>query len=198
MQVELMAHTNVDNILDFVGDIAGICTGKEGVKNIERALRCIRNGHLSILEHVSFTWRVSGISRACSHQLVRHRIASYTQGSQRYIKVDDESKWYVTPKTIEESSLRDRFNEVMRNCFEFYKSVIDNGIKLEDARYIIPNACNTDIIITMNLREFLSFFELRTSKFAQWEIRDLAYGMYYEVRNKFPEIIDIVENSRMA
>ncbi len=136
----------------------------------------MKMGHLSILEHVSFTFLITGISRACSHQLVRHRLASFSQRSQRYI--DEADFDYVVPDSIKrnKAALAD-FTKLMQQTAAFYETFLSSGIPKEDARYILPNAAATGLIVTMNARELLHFITLRTCLRAQWEIRQIAEKM---------------------
>lgn len=119
----------------------------------------------------------------CSHQLVRHRLASYVQQSQRYVKIDtDNDDWYVTPPSIQNGpdSIKRAYRDGMRQMAILYRSFMagnETKIKAEDARYLLPSACKTNITMTMNAREFFSFLNLRTSTHAQWEIRELAQEM---------------------
>lgn len=157
----------------------------------DKALKLLRNivekGHGSVLEHCVFTFAIEGISRACSHQLVRHRIASYSQQSQRY--VNGEKFWFVTPKEIgDKSLLREMYIDYMEQTTNFYKFLVESGIKKEDARYILPNATTTNIVVTMNARELLHFIELRSSPRAQWEIRELAQEMLRQLKEVAPVI----------
>ena len=157
--------------LSFIGECAGISHGRTD-KSVDRALGCWQAEHTSVLEHVTVTFRINGISRACSHQLVRHRLASFVQESQRYTKIDLSREWYVVPPTIAERL--DFFVEHIERCGDAYQSALDAGIKPEDARYLLPEATKTNLVVTMNLREFESFYKLRSDKAAQWEIRELA------------------------
>ena len=157
----------------------------------DNALKLLRNivekGHGSVLEHCVFTFSIEGISRACSHQLVRHRIASYSQQSQRYVKGDKFG--YVMPDKIANNRLlRDMFNEHMERIMNFYKFLTECEIPKEDARYILPNATTTNIVVTMNARELLHFIELRTSPRSQWEIRELANEMLRQLKEVAPVI----------
>jgi len=140
-----------------------------------------------VLEHASFTFSVSGISRACSHQLVRHRIASYTQQSQRYVKFKREEIEYVTPPGLNEAQKK-KFREIMNLLADSYQEFLAEGVPAEDARYILPNAAQTKIIVTMNARELMHFFNMRLCTRAQWEIRQLAREMLAEARKACPEI----------
>ena len=167
-------------------------------KFIEKLLKL---GHLSPLEHVSFNFGVEGISRACSHQLVRHRIASYSQQSQRYVGEHSEKHKnsgeqifdFIIPPSIEAAGKNEWFVEKMREIQKWYDELVealgDSGEKAnEDARFILPNAAETKIIITMNARELLHFFSVRCCNRAQWEIRDLATEMLRLARDILPGI----------
>lgn len=164
--------------LSFIGECAGISHGKTDA-SIKRALGCWRAGHTSVLEHVAMTFRIDGISRACSHQLVRHRLASFVQESQRYTKIDVwHGDWYVIPPTIEQNEgLCKQYKDHMADAGRAYDKALYHGIKPEDARYLLPEATKTNLVMTMNLREFESFYKLRSDKAAQWEIRELACSM---------------------
>ncbi len=159
-------------------------------KKGEKVLRhVVGYGHHSVIEHASFTFAVEGISRACSHQLVRHRLASYTQQSQRYVKFKDLD--YVTPTKIEANKgAKEIFDNTMKQLADAYQKLIDLGIPPEDARYVFPNAAKTNIVITMNARELLHFFKLRCCLRAQWEIRELANRMLIEVKKVAPVIFE--------
>lgn len=151
----------------------------------------IGSGHTSTVEHASFTFAVEGISRACSHQLVRHRIASYSQQSQRYVDLSKSELGYITPPSIMENKEREKkYKEVMELLEEKYKELIEGGVKPEDARYILPNACQTKIVISMNARSLLNFFQERTCQRAQWEIRAMANKMLEEVKRVAPKIFE--------
>jgi len=149
--------------------------------DIKRLLTlAIKSGHESVLEHATFTFSIKGISRACSHQLVRHRIASFSQQSQRHVNPTKISDWYVTPpSTQKEDGLwsSQLYAITMSNLAKLYSEMISKGIPEEDARFILPNACKTNITVTMNARELRHFFKLRLSKSAQWEIREMANAM---------------------
>ncbi|HVN97024.1 MAG TPA: FAD-dependent thymidylate synthase [Syntrophorhabdaceae bacterium] len=157
----------------------------------------IAAGHLSPIEHASFTFAIEGISRACSHQLVRHRLASYSQQSQRY--VDEKRFNYIIPRSIEDDDqLKIRFEELMGHIQKSYQDLVDALCQAghdienarEDARFILPNAAETKIVMTMNARELLYFFSLRLCNRAQWEIRALAYAMLRLVQRVAPVIFE--------
>ncbi|MCX6775428.1 MAG: FAD-dependent thymidylate synthase [Candidatus Micrarchaeota archaeon] len=160
----------------------------------EKALKLlkeiIKSGHASVTEHVSFTFSVSGVSRALTHELVRHRMASYTQQSQRYVRVSGEDA-FVIPATIKASEKASKlFKAALSEIRKNYDELIETGIPVEDARYILPNATKTTITITMNGRELLHFFSLRCCERAQWEIRELAEMMAKECRKVAPVIFE--------
>ena len=146
-------------------------------------------GHQSVLEHVSFTFGIEGISRACSHQLVRHRLASYSQQSQRYVTFKGNEFPLVAPATIASSQKRlEIFTKAIEATATAYRQLVDDGVPAEDARFILPNATETKIIVTMNARELLHFFELRCCERAQWEIRAMAIEMLRIVKPAAPVI----------
>jgi len=133
--------------------------------------KVVDSGHHSVLEHASFTFAISGISRACSHQLVRHRMASYSQQSQRYVKSSDD---LVIPPSIQENKLFcKKFESLVEQIKYLYGKFIKEGIPREDARYILPNAVATNLVMSMNLRELMHTSALRLCTKAQWEIREL-------------------------
>jgi len=137
----------------------------------------ITSGHTSALEHASYTFAIDGVSRAMTHQLVRHRLASYNQQSQRYVTYVDEPVFIVPPQVEADPARRDAFLAACRASFDAYRALLDSGVAAEDARYLLPNAMETKIVVTMNVRELLHFFELRCCKRAQWEIREVALRM---------------------
>lgn len=156
--------------------------------------------HDSILEHASFTFLVEGVSRALSHQLVRHRIASYAQRSQRHVfetNTDSEAGGfyfnYVIPASISNNSVALKaYKKLMKDIAAVYAFMTEDGIPAEDARYVLPNACHTSLIVTMNARELRTFFRLRLSSHAQWEIRQMAGLMLKEVKEAAPVLFEDV------
>ncbi|MBN2248415.1 MAG: FAD-dependent thymidylate synthase [Coriobacteriia bacterium] len=147
----------------------------EAVRRVLKTI--ITSGHTSALEHASYTFAIDGVSRALTHQLVRHRLASYNQQSQRYVTYAEEPVFVTPPSVTADADAAARFAEATRAAFDAYRTLVDAGIPAEDARYLLPNAMETKIVVTMNIRELLHFFELRCCKRAQWEIRDLALAM---------------------
>ena len=144
-------------------------------------------GHASTIEHVSFTFGIEGVSRVLTHQLVRHRIASYDQQSQRYVAAHGFQ--YITPPTIEANpAAKERFDKLLADIRSAYDDLVEMGIPKEDARYVLSNAAETKILVTMNARTLLHFFNLRCCNRAQWEIRDMAYKMLAEVKKVAPTL----------
>ncbi|MDO5707127.1 MAG: FAD-dependent thymidylate synthase [Andreesenia angusta] len=219
MKVSLLAYT--PNAEDIVSSAAKLCYSQSGVEEIiekqseedrDRFLNMLMDiGHESPIEHISFTFAVEGVSRALTHQLVRHRLASYSQQSQRYVKLEqfeyivppsiekDEDAREIYIKTMEE--IQERYNQIADILTDkHYKEFIEHGIDekkamnmaskkaIEDARYIFPNACETKIVITMNARSLKNFFEHRCCERAQWEIRRLATEMLKIVKEIAPTI----------
>lgn len=156
--------------------------------------KVLESGHDSPIEHASFTFAVAGISRACSHQIVRHRLASYSQQSQRY--VDGSSMDYVLPPAIakipEARARFEAFMDEVGNAYRDLKGILEaHGRKdkaKEDARFVLPQAAETKIVITMNCRALLHFFHLRCCLRAQWEIRALAEAMLALCKAELPAI----------
>lgn len=146
--------------------------------------KIMASGHLSILEHATFTFGIEGISRACSHQLVRHRLASYSQQSQRYVK--QEEPHFIVPQSVIDAGQADRYNQAMEYAWAFYRAMCNAGVPAEDARFVLPNAAETKLVMTMNARELLHFFQLRCCRRAQWEIRALAVEMLFLVKTASP------------
>ncbi|NYZ80175.1 FAD-dependent thymidylate synthase [Candidatus Micrarchaeota archaeon] len=155
---------------------------------VERIIKKVTDsGHLSVIEHASFTFSVSGVSRALSHQLVRHRLASYSQQSMRYVNFEKLN--YVTPPSVAgDPSKKEVFEMAMRIVEDTYKNLIKKGIKPEDARFILPEGSQTALTLTMNARELLHFFRLRCCTTAQWEIRALADEMLRQCKEVCPVI----------
>lgn len=145
-------------------------------------------GHHSVLEHAAFTFGIEGISRVTSHQLVRHRLASFSQQSQRYVSHKDEFT-SIMPDTIADNvEARQIFAFMSETVHKAYAQLVDMGIPPEDARYILPNATETKIVMSMNARELLHFFALRCCQRAQWEIREMAVEMLRLVKKIAPAI----------
>jgi thymidylate synthase (FAD) len=149
--------------------------------------RVIERGHTSVLEHATFTLSIEGISRACSHQLVRHRMASYSQQSQRRVKLKGGD--YIVPPSVAANAKAEEFyRDLMDAAWRGYAKLIEMGIPTEDARFVLPNSAKTNLVVTMNARSLLNFFELRCCLHAQWEIRELAYEMLRRAKKVAPLI----------
>ena len=149
--------------------------GDEAIRRVLKTI--ITSGHTSTLEHASYTFAIDGVSRAMTHQLVRHRLASYNQQSQRYVSFAHEPEFIVPPDIAADAKKAAMFEQATREAFAAYRALIEAGVAAEDARYLLPNATETKIAVTMNIRELLHFFELRCCRRAQWEIREVAQRM---------------------
>ncbi len=191
MIVKLLAYTHD---ADMICAAAGkSCYSKDSSADLlgsidsEKTLsKIVGMGHYSVIEHAVFTFSVSGVSRALTHQLVRHRVASFSQQSQRYVSMDEPT--YVIPHTIEDNpEARAMYEESMKEIWAVYHK-LQNMVPSEDARYILPNGCTTNITITMNARELLHFFTLRCCNRAQWEIREMAEEMMELCKEVSPTI----------
>jgi thymidylate synthase (FAD) len=197
IKVTLLSHTQnpEETILSAIrqcySEKGGADLMNENKKKLNKKLinQVISSGHLSTIEHASFTFAIEGISRACTHQLVRHRIASFSQQSQRYVKFKNGKFEYIIPPTIAgNKEMKKKYEEMMKKIGILYEEFTNNNIKAEDARYLLPNAAETKIVVTMNCRSLLNFFKERLCIRAQWEIREMAQKMLKEVMKKSPEI----------
>lgn len=160
------------NPIDTIAQIASICYDSDPKNAMGLVKHLYRNGHHSVFEHIYFTFKVEGISRACSHQIVRHRHCTFTQRSQRYCSEDGFE--YVTPPSVTESSGYDR---LMGEIEGTYEGLVALGVKNEDARFVLPNACCTELFISCNLRELIHIANERLCVRAQWEIREMVQKM---------------------
>ena len=156
----------------------------------------VASGHHSALEHASFTFAVDGVSRACTHQLVRHRVASYNQQSQRYVNFSHGDSFVVPPSVAANAAAEQVFLQAMDQAREAYDRLVELGLAegrsresvQEDARFVLPNAAETKIVVTMNARELRHFFAVRCCNRAQWEIRALAWELRGLVRQLAPAL----------
>ncbi len=184
MRVELISHTADPAAL--CGKAAAVCTNTD---HYSSALKhAVGSGHTSVLEHAVFTFEVEGLSRAALAQLTRHRLASFDVQSQRYVKLDNWKA--VIPNTVSQSGLLAEAEDCIRNCMDIYQQLLEAGVPAEDARYVTPQAITTELIMTMNVRELLHFFSLRTCNRAQWEIRKLADEMLKICRKIAPDLFE--------
>ena len=196
MQVTVIAATQ--SPMDVAGIAAGMCYGKPE-PSAKRVRRCAENGHMSVFEHASATFKIEGISRACLAQLTRHRIASYSVRSQRYCKVGAGGAWYVTPPSVVETDAESLFRAQASDAMWSYQAAIDEGVKPEDARYLLPEATKTSLVMTINARSLQNFLTLRLDSHAQWEIRELAAAIERElaaVDEQWRELIGILREAR--
>lgn len=198
MKVKLLRYT-AD--ADLLCGTAALTTTKSGtpsdlIKKMdpETAKQIVKRvtgyGHGSVIEHASFTFSLEGVSRAMTHQLVRHRIASYTQQSQRYVTYNTLESYVIPPSIEGKAEARKAFDETLTRISEAYQRLLNLGISKEDARFILPNAAKTNIIVTMNARELRHFFNLRCCARAQWEMREVAIEMLKQARKAAPALFE--------
>ena len=200
MDVILLSYT--PNPDELIAASARICyrdiAAKELLQAEEESLsrkliaELFASGHMSAFEHVSFTFGIDGLSRVASHQLVRHRLASFSQQSQRYVSMSPDPEAVIIPPNIKANPEALRlYSEAVRHSQETYRELCAMGIPKEDARFILPHGHSTRLIMTMNARELHHFFGLRLCRRAQWEIRELARKMLILCREKAPVIFDM-------
>ena len=196
MKVVLLNYTkNPDQICAAA---AQSCYSEKGASELfekttdEKAKKMIRKvvgmGHLSTVEHAHFTFSVEGVSRALTHQLVRHRVASYSQQSQRYVSMD-KGEYVIPPSVGSNLDSKALYTKIMDETWKAYRELAKTVPK-EDARYVLPNACHTNITVTMNARELWHFFQLRCCRRAQWEIRMMAWKMLQEAKKAAPILFE--------
>jgi len=203
LRVKLIAWTGGDfkDLRRLIVLAVKTSAGKLGLKNADYYLREYKeegvekhvmesHKYPSVLEHVVFTFLVEGISRVTSHQLVRHRIASYTQESQRYSAVERD---YVIPDTVIKAGFEEEFRKLMDEAYRLYDKMVNAGVPYEDARYIIPQAVTTRLLMTVNLRELIHIACLRLSPHAQWELRELVKLMIDEAKSLIPELPHLLQ-----
>ena len=202
MKVELIAITEYlrgngtpEELLEHAGRI---CYRSEGRGEPGKFIRArVREGHESIIEHASASFEISGISRACSHQLVRHRLASYSQESQRYVDMA-EPTWALPPDVLEDEGAMEVWEAFADQVKDAYQALRERGMRKEDARFVLPNAAATRLIVTMNFRELLHFFRIRVSRAAQWEIRDVGIRMLELVYPHAPSVFGDIRSDLRA
>lgn len=196
MKVELLSYTaNPERTIVtaakqcYSGVNAEEISDKMTDESVGKFVQKLANTGHTPVEHANFTFVIEGISRACSHQLVRHRLASYSQQSQRYVTEDNFLQKYIIPPSICDVITVDNiYDEVMEHINNAYKELVAHGVPKEDARYVLPNAAATRIIVTMNARSLMHFFNLRCCTRAQWEIRELANEMLRVVKEVAPNL----------
>lgn len=180
---------------DFAGDIYETARTSDPAQQEDFVRKIAASGHESPLEHVKFTFAIEGVSRALTHQLVRHRLASYSQQSQRYVKETDFD--FVIPPSIENNDkAKEEFLNLMQHIQRSYTRLVElykeqnvaGEAAQQDARFVLPQACETKIVITMNCRELLHYFKHRLCTRAQWEIRALAAQMLLICKKELPAV----------
>ena len=184
VKVKLISYTT--NPVDTIEEAASTCYDSlpTGGKIMNH---CYKSGHHSVLEFADFTFKISGVSRALTHQLVRHRLASYAQRSQRYCK-ETGFEFVVPPSIAKNPEAAVIYQKTMDTITESYAKLLELQIPGEDARMVLPNACFTEICVKMNLRTFMNFCNERLCSCAQWEIRQMAVQMVKEVLKVAPEL----------
>lgn len=194
LKVAIISHTKDPEatIVAAIRQCYSPLSGRELKKQVtdDQKARLIRqiisSGHTSTIEHACFTFAIEGVSRAMTHQLVRHRIASYSHQSQRYVKEDFE---YILPPSIESKpEAKKAYLEYLKYANEGYTKLTEMGIAPEDARMLLPNGCESKIVVTMNCRALFNFFQERLCMRAQWEIRQLAGQMLNECKKIAPNV----------
>lgn len=196
MNVELLYHTPDPE--RAIATAARLCYAPVGAAELMETMpdtrvasvlsTIMKSGHFSTLEHASYTFAIDGVSRALTHQLVRHRIASFNQQSQRYVKFTDGVETVKPASVSENDEANAVFDEAVKQATEAYAKLLELGVPAEDARYLLPNAAESKIVVTMNVRELLHFFELRCCNRAQWEIREMAHKMLELARPTAPYV----------
>ncbi len=195
-EVVLLAITpNPEKLIEEAGRTCYLSLSKitdDSERNFIRS--AIKRGHHSILEHASASFRILGASRSFTHQLVRHRIASFSQQSQRYVD-ESEFNYVVPPEIAENEAALALYREFIEYSRQTYGKFRELGIKKEDARFILPNALESQIVFSANFREFRSVFNLRLDRAAQWEIRRVCLEMLKILQDKAPSVFgDFVIN----
>ena len=191
IKVELLSITpGAEKLLEEAGRTCYLSfdrTNEESYKKFIRML--VRSGHLSVLEHASATFRIKGGSRSFTHQLVRHRLCAYSQQSQRY--VNEKNFSIVIPDSIKNNSeAKEAFLSLINHAKDTYVKLQEIGVKKEDARFVLPNAIESEIVMTANFRELRHIFKERCHKAAQWEIRKIAIEMLKIMRKEAPVVFE--------
>ena len=200
MHVELIAITpDCERVIERAGRTCYQSGSRIGPGSEAGFIRMvIENGHHSVLEHPSATFRITGVSRSFTHQLVRHRLCAFSQQSQRY--VDEKNFKYVEPRSIAElPEAHSLFERFMAEAKDAHGALQKMGIKNEDARFLLPNAVQSEIVMSANLREFRHIFCLRCHQKAQWEIRSVAMQMLRIMKEQAPSVFaDFVIDEQTA
>lgn len=175
-----------EELIEYSGRLCWGSTEKLGT-NPDRVRSWIRMGHESVIEHASATFYIKA-SRVLTHELVRHRLASYSQRSQRYVK--ELEPRYITPPELQTcgKNAAELYEKAMQNSWTIYRKLLADGVKPEIARYVLPNACETQIVMTMNFRELRHFIKLRTNKRSLPEMRAVAGKILDIMKDNAPSI----------
>lgn len=199
MPIGVILLAGTENAAKVVAAAAKICYSPSGAVDILEGLdekktvsflKMLReSGHLSPFEHASFTFAIEGVSRVATHQLVRHRLASYSQQSQRYVSMDEQA-CIVPDSVLKNKKTLSLFESQAESAWQCYRELAALGIPKEDARFILPHGAETKLVMTMNARELHHFFSLRLCKRSQWEIRELARKMLILVREAAYELFE--------
>lgn len=190
-KVVLLSITpNAEKLIEKAGRTCYLSFDRADVESEKKFIRMIvRSGHHSVLEHASATFRIQGGSRSFTHQLVRHRICAFSQQSQRYVNETDFS--VVIPDSIKKNSeAKEVFLSFVNHAQNTYSKLQKLGIKKEDARFILPNAIESEIVMTANFRELRHIFKERCNKAAQWEIREIAIEMLKIMKKEAPIVFE--------
>jgi thymidylate synthase (FAD) len=194
MKIKLLSITpNAEKQIENAGRTSYLSYEKQTEDSYKAFIKMIvKRGHESVLEHAMASFRISGVSRALTHQLVRHRLCSFTQKSQRY--VNEHNFKYVEPEDIKNNNEAHKiYTDLMNDIKEQYGKLRQLGIKKEDARFILPNATESEIVLTANFRELRHLIKLRGDKAAQWEIRNLAIEMLKILKKEVPDVFQDME-----
>lgn len=188
MKIELLDHTI--NPVETIGRMSAVCYDSDTSQDacVRRAKGCKDKGHLATMRFAYATFNVSGISRACSHQLVRMAHAGILQRSQRYVK--ESMVQFIRPSALDDmpEGVKSLWEEILRKSKDCYAEAIECGMKKEDARYILPQSCTTELNLCLNFQSWQDFLNNRTDKAAQWEIRDVAVEIERQLHELAPEV----------
>jgi len=190
LESEIVNYPDCEDLIEYSGRLCWDTTKKLGT-NPNRIQEWIKMGHESVIEHASATFYIKA-SRVLTHELVRHRLASYSQRSQRYVK-ESEPRYIIPPELESTANKKNRhsvFQKAMKDAWVAYKKLLDLGVKAEIARYVLPNACETQIVMTMNFRELRHFIKLRTSERALPEMRAVANEVLRIMKEQAPKVFE--------
>jgi thymidylate synthase (FAD) len=189
VEVELLAVTpDAEKLIERAGRTCYMSQDRISGKSASKFLRAlIAKGHLSVLEHAYATFRISGISRAATHQLVRHRLCSFSQKSQRYVK-EREPSFVMPPSIRSNQEAAGVFRKLVSASREAYERLIGLGIPKEDARFVLPNASSSEMVMSANFRELRHIVVTRGSRYAQWEVRNLAVKILMLMKEEAPNV----------